>query len=110
MSYVDQVVKFIESNTGGAQLGATSNDGGFADPFTGMFGARFSDWRFANVYRKGGSRYQPSTNSSAAQSTFSDPFTGSGAYRPGQSSTGSGFEGTDPFTGEYEWKTLRHTT
>jgi hypothetical protein len=35
MSYVDQVVKFIESNTGGAQLGAASSSAGFVDPFTG---------------------------------------------------------------------------
>lgn len=35
MTYVDQVVKFIESNTGGAQLGAASSNAGFVDPFTG---------------------------------------------------------------------------
>lgn len=34
MSHVDQVVKFIEANTAGAQLG-TSESSGAADPFTG---------------------------------------------------------------------------
>ncbi|KAJ9098047.1 hypothetical protein QFC19_006482 [Naganishia cerealis] len=36
MTYVDQVVKFIESNTGGASLGdGNSSTAGYVDPFTG---------------------------------------------------------------------------
>ncbi|KAI5451503.1 hypothetical protein NCC49_001806 [Naganishia albida] len=83
MTYVDQVVKFIESNTGGAQLGAASSNAGFVDPFTG------------------GSRYQPAGNGPAAGAGYSDPFTGSGAYRPGQDSAATGFAtgASDPFTG-----------
>ncbi|KAJ9121468.1 hypothetical protein QFC22_002084 [Naganishia vaughanmartiniae] len=82
MTYVDQVIKFIESNTGGVSLGSGSSAAaGYVDPFTG------------------GSRYQPAGNGANEGATFSDPFTGAGAYRPGQSSTSSGLAGTDPFTG-----------
>ncbi|KAJ9116223.1 hypothetical protein QFC24_006814 [Naganishia onofrii] len=82
MTYVDQVVKFIESNTGGVSLGSGSSaPAGYVDPFTG------------------GSRYQPAGNGASAGAGFSDPFTGGGAYRPGQSSTSDGSAGTDPFTG-----------
>jgi hypothetical protein len=36
MTYVDQVVKFIESNTGGVSLGSgSSGAAGYVDPFTG---------------------------------------------------------------------------
>jgi phospholipase A-2-activating protein len=35
MSHVEQVVKFIEANTAGAQLGSSESSSGAADPFTG---------------------------------------------------------------------------
>ena len=34
MSYIDQVVKFIEQNTAGVQLGTGGEE--YQDPFTGM--------------------------------------------------------------------------
>jgi len=33
MSYLDEVVRFIQTNTEGVQLGATSEE--YSDPFTG---------------------------------------------------------------------------
>ncbi|KAH8117032.1 phospholipase A-2-activating protein [Phellopilus nigrolimitatus] len=80
MSYLDQVVQFIETNASGVTLSAGNE---FVDPFTGA------------------SRYQASSGSRPAggASTYSDPFTGASRYQavaPGPSApSGSG----DPFTG-----------
>lgn len=61
MSYLDQIVKFIEQNTAGINLG---NDSNYADPYTGA------------------SRYQPSVRSPAGTSSLScaDPYTGASRY------------------------------
>lgn len=99
MSHVDQVVKFIEANTAGAQLGASESSSGAADPFTGKsLSAPLRD-RVLRYATAGGSRYQPGSDS-AGGAGYSDPFTGSGAYRPGQSSLGSGGSASDPYTGK----------
>ncbi|THH03422.1 hypothetical protein EW145_g6267 [Phellinidium pouzarii] len=67
MSYLDQIVQFIERNTSAVNLSSGTD---FVDPFTGA------------------SRYQPSRNSVPTQhaSTFVDPFTGSSRYTPQPSS------------------------
>ncbi|KIK31055.1 hypothetical protein PISMIDRAFT_26052 [Pisolithus microcarpus 441] len=61
MSYLDQVVKFIEQNTAGIKLG---NDSNYVDPYTGA------------------GRYQPSVRSPADTSSLScaDPYTGASRY------------------------------
>ncbi|KAN0077151.1 WD40-repeat-containing domain protein [Tylopilus felleus] len=62
MNYIDEVVKFIEKNTAGVNLGSENN---YADPFTGA------------------SRYQPSTiqpQSTIPTSTYVDPYTGASRY------------------------------
>lgn len=58
-TYLDQIVKFLETNTGATALG-TSNA---SDPFTG------------------GSSYRSTGNGSApSDAQYRDPFTGGGAY------------------------------
>ncbi|KAG6376286.1 WD40-repeat-containing domain protein [Boletus reticuloceps] len=62
MNYIDEVVRFIEKNTAGVNLGSDSD---YVDPFTGA------------------SRYQPSTRPSSSTvptSTHVDPFTGASRY------------------------------
>ncbi|KAB5595461.1 Phospholipase A-2-activating protein [Ceratobasidium theobromae] len=63
MEYIDQVVKFIEQNTGGVQVQSSRE---FVDPYTGA------------------SRYQASQASapSGNANSFSDPFTGASRYAP----------------------------
>ncbi|EMD38180.1 hypothetical protein CERSUDRAFT_82424 [Gelatoporia subvermispora B] len=62
MTYIDEVVKFIEKNTAGVTIGPSSPQ--YADPFTGA------------------SRYQPPPRSAGSgTSDFMDPFTGSSRYR-----------------------------
>ncbi|KAF8315146.1 phospholipase A-2-activating protein [Clavulina sp. PMI_390] len=85
-SYIDQVVKFIEQNTAGQQLGTGS--GGYADPFTGA------------------SRYQASAGPAATgyggATSYQDPFTGAGGYHGSAAPTTSAPQGgsyRDPFTG-----------
>lgn len=81
LSYVDQVVQFLTTNTGGAQIGG---GGGYQDPFTG-----------AGAYHGGGS--------AATTSAYRDPFTGAGGYQPsapsGGATGGGGGGGRDPYTG-----------
>ncbi|GJE87090.1 phospholipase A-2-activating protein [Phanerochaete sordida] len=62
LSYLDEVVRFIEKNTQGVNLNSGGND--FVDPFTGA------------------SRYQASQNtSSGGGQDYMDPFTGASRYR-----------------------------
>ncbi|OSD08506.1 phospholipase A-2-activating protein [Trametes coccinea BRFM310] len=88
LSYLDEVVRFIEKNTAGTTIGASAGEQ-FADPYTGA------------------ARYQPAQAAGAAGgSEFMDPFTGASRYRapatvatpppppPPQPSTGG-----DPWTG-----------
>ncbi|KZT09614.1 PFU-domain-containing protein [Laetiporus sulphureus 93-53] len=62
LSYLDEVVRFIEKNTAGVSVGSGNNQ--LVDPFTGA------------------SRYQPMQSSVARGTTeFMDPFTGASRYR-----------------------------
>ncbi|EJF66161.1 phospholipase A-2-activating protein [Dichomitus squalens LYAD-421 SS1] len=62
LSYLDQVVQFIEKNTAGVSIGGGNNQ--LVDPYTGA------------------SRYQAAqTPSAGAASDFMDPFTGASRYR-----------------------------
>ncbi|KAH9901463.1 phospholipase A-2-activating protein [Cubamyces lactineus] len=62
LSYLDEVVRFIEKNTAGTTIGAAGEQ--FSDPFTGA------------------SRYQASqAGGSAGGTEFMDPFTGASRYR-----------------------------
>ncbi|KAM5530207.1 hypothetical protein V8D89_016121 [Ganoderma adspersum] len=62
MSYLDQVVQFIEKNTAGVNIGGANNQ--FVDPYTGA------------------SRYQATqATSGSGASEFMDPFTGASRYR-----------------------------
>ncbi|KAH9945813.1 phospholipase A-2-activating protein [Epithele typhae] len=81
LSYLDEVVRFIEKNTAGVNVG-TSNDE-FVDPYTGA------------------SRYQASQTTSSGPSEFMDPFTGASRYRaaPPVASSTPASSGGDPWTG-----------
>ncbi|KAI0086219.1 phospholipase A-2-activating protein [Irpex rosettiformis] len=85
LSYLDEVVRFIEKNTAGVKIGSSSE---YQDPFTGA------------------SRYQPAqSQASNSGSEFMDPFTGASRYRAQPSSTPSpapapvASTGGDPWTG-----------
>ncbi|KAL0946557.1 hypothetical protein HGRIS_012762 [Hohenbuehelia grisea] len=84
LTYVDEVVRFIEKNTAGVNIGTGGNE--YVDPFTGA------------------SRYQASTASTgtAPASAYMDPFTGASRYISGSGSTPSQAPSSahmDPFTG-----------
>lgn len=71
-SYLEQVVKFIESQTAGATLGGGANE--YVDPYTGA------------------SRYQSSassvpTHAAGPSTAYIDPYSGTGGYRSGTSSS-----------------------
>ncbi|TFK76208.1 phospholipase A-2-activating protein [Pluteus cervinus] len=83
-TYIDEVVRFIEKNTSGVNIGAASED--YVDPFTGA------------------SRYRAAPATQAASSEYMDPFTGASRYRstgtpqvPPAVAPSSNFG--DPFTG-----------
>ncbi|KAF8197500.1 phospholipase A-2-activating protein [Pholiota molesta] len=84
LTYLDQVVNFIEKSTAGVNIGTGGEE--YVDPFTG-----------ASRYRAA-----PSTAPAAGGSQYVDPFTGSSRY---VASPQSGTPGTqsqsyaDPFTG-----------
>jgi phospholipase A-2-activating protein len=82
LTYIDEVVKFIEKNTAGVNIGTGGDE--YVDPFTG-----------ASRYRAA-----PAAASSAA-SQYVDPFTGASRYvaSPQVTPTSSGSHGGDPFTG-----------
>ncbi|KAI0345275.1 phospholipase A-2-activating protein [Trametopsis cervina] len=87
LSYLDEVVRFIEKNTAGVSVGPSSGE--YQDPFTGA------------------ARYQPAqSQSSAGASDYMDPFTGASRYRAPQSSApaptpaaAAPSTGGDPWTG-----------
>ncbi|KAI0780583.1 phospholipase A-2-activating protein [Trametes elegans] len=81
MSYLDQVVHFIEKNTAGATIGRPNEQ--FVDPYTGA------------------SRYQASRNTaSSGASDFMDPFTGASRYRtPAAAASPPPAVSNDPWTG-----------
>ncbi|KAG6880255.1 hypothetical protein C0992_001823 [Termitomyces sp. T32_za158] len=79
LTYVDEVVKFIEKNTTGTNIGAGSEE--YIDPYTGcaIFGQGSS---FQDPYT-GTSRYTattPASPSSEVISQYMDPFTGASRY------------------------------
>ncbi|KAF9532143.1 phospholipase A-2-activating protein [Crepidotus variabilis] len=81
LTYLDEVVKFIEKNTAGVSLGGGGED--YVDPFTG-----------ASRYRS-----NPAPSSGAGQ--YADPFTGASRYvSPGSTPQPAGSsQYSDPFTG-----------
>ena len=84
LSYIDQVVQFIEKNTAGVNIGTGGEE--YVDPFTG-----------ASRYRANAG----SNNNAAAPAEYMDPFTGASRYRaqaPAQQ-TNQASQGGDPWTG-----------
>ncbi|EIN07144.1 phospholipase A-2-activating protein [Punctularia strigosozonata HHB-11173 SS5] len=85
MSYIDQVVEFINRNTQGATIGAGGSE--YIDPYTGA------------------SRYQSSSASVPAagpSNSFVDPFTGANRYAPVSSAPAPAQNPaalSDPYTG-----------
>ncbi|KAJ3722797.1 phospholipase A-2-activating protein [Lentinula guzmanii] len=84
LSYIDQVVNFIETNTAGVQLGSNEE---YVDPFTG-----------ATRYRSSGNS-APTTN--PGPSTYVDPYTGASRYTSNSAAPSSAPSSAymDPFTG-----------
>ncbi|KAF8077719.1 phospholipase A-2-activating protein [Lyophyllum atratum] len=83
LTYIDEVVKFIEKNTAGVNIGTGGED--YVDPYTG-----------ASRYRS-----TPSATSAPA-SSYQDPYTGASRYTgTPQSSAAAGPASSymDPFTG-----------
>ncbi|KZT71268.1 phospholipase A-2-activating protein [Daedalea quercina L-15889] len=80
MTYLDEVVRFIEKNAGGVSLGGGAQ---YSDPFTGA------------------SRYQPTQAAGASRGQeFMDPFTGASRYRaPTAPSPAPVASQGDPWTG-----------
>ncbi|KAF9032122.1 PFU-domain-containing protein [Hymenopellis radicata] len=83
LSYIDEVVKFIERNTSGVNLGSGADE--YVDPFTGA------------------SRYRSSAASvpTGPSSSYVDPFTGNSRYTgtPSSFTQQSNDQYMDPFTG-----------
>lgn len=72
MTYLDEVVKFIEKNTGGVSLGGGAQ---YSDPFTGMNLCVLYEGHAHHV--TGASRYQPAQAAGGNRGQdFMDPFTG----------------------------------
>lgn len=72
MTYLDDVVKFIEKNTGGVSLGSGAQ---YSDPFTGMT-PHMLHRRRAQCFI-GASRYQPAQAAAGDRNQeYADPFTG----------------------------------
>ncbi|EKM82501.1 hypothetical protein AGABI1DRAFT_34287 [Agaricus bisporus var. burnettii JB137-S8] len=79
LSYIDEVVQFIEKNTSGVNLGGGEE---YVDPYTG-----------ASRYRSSGS------NDSRGNQEYADPFTGASRYRSTGSTSAPAPPSGDPFTG-----------
>ena len=99
MSYLDEVVRFIEKNTSGVNL---SSGNEYSDPFTGELPVHITVRHLGLLLTRGpgASRYQASSNlASSAYSGSSDPFTGASRYQaqPSQAASSSGHG--DPLTG-----------
>ncbi|KAG6889830.1 hypothetical protein C0995_014307 [Termitomyces sp. Mi166 len=87
LTYIDEVVRFIEKNTSGASIGAGSEE--YVDPYTGASRYRSvpsAPSGPASSYQDpytGGSRYTGTPTTSpppAAASQYVDPFTGASRY------------------------------
>ncbi|KAF8623553.1 hypothetical protein AX15_006324 [Amanita polypyramis BW_CC] len=81
LSYIDQVVRFIEKNTAGVSLGGSTE---YIDPYTG-----------ASRYR---SIPSPVT-SPAPTSSFADPFTGASRHTNSHTPSSRHVYHSDPYTG-----------
>jgi phospholipase A-2-activating protein len=66
LTYIDEVVRFIEKNTAGVNIGTAGND--YVDPYTG-----------ASRYQSNASSVPTPTNAS----TYADPYTGASRYSGG---------------------------
>lgn len=74
LTYIDQVVQFIEKNTSGVNLGSNNE---YVDPFTGKHADH--SCRYPIIYHGiGASRYQSSASSvpTGPASSYVDPYTG----------------------------------
>lgn len=73
LTYLDEVVRFIEKNTAGVKIGGA---GEFQDPFTGT--SMLTQSCITQSYPvSGASRYQPAQSQAANSNTeYMDPFTG----------------------------------
>ena len=102
LTYIDEVVKFIEKNTAGVNIGTGGEE--YVDPYTGKHTRTL---QFIHVHDKillGASRYRSSAGPApgSAPSQYADPFTGGSRYVAGQSPTLSAPSTQshgDPFTG-----------
>ena len=100
MSYLDEVVRFIEKNTAGVSLGG--GGGQYSDPYTGTdsFMDVFEVFPDIVPVCEGGSRYQPPTGSVSSSNAGGDPFTGASRYQPTTNTSAPPHTGGgDPFTG-----------
>ncbi|KDQ61148.1 hypothetical protein JAAARDRAFT_573658 [Jaapia argillacea MUCL 33604] len=110
LNYIDEVVKFIEKNTGGVNLGVGGNE--FVDPYTGATRYTGTGGSSANAPQQsygdpytGASRYTGTGGSpaSAPQQSYGDPYTGasrySGSPAPAPTPPTSQSSFSDPFTG-----------
>ncbi|KAG6853915.1 hypothetical protein C0991_012584 [Blastosporella zonata] len=83
LTYIDEVVKFIEKNTAGVSIGTAGED--YVDPYTGA------------------SRYRSSASTaSAPASSYQDPYTGASRYTGTPQASAppvAASEYMDPFTG-----------
>ncbi|KAF9059500.1 WD40-repeat-containing domain protein [Rhodocollybia butyracea] len=95
LSYIDQVVEFINKNTSGVSLGSNED---YVDPFTG------------------GSRYRSSGNSvpthPSGSSAYVDPYTGASRYSGNSAAPPSAPSSAyaDPFTGASRYSGASQTT
>ncbi|KAF9469300.1 phospholipase A-2-activating protein [Collybia nuda] len=96
LTYIDEVVKFIEKNTTGVNIGTSGED--YVDPYTGASRYRSSAASVpatspASTYMDpytGASRYSGTPQASAPatdQNTYMDPFTGASRYSGAPQST-----------------------
>jgi len=105
LTYIDEVVKFIEKNTAGVNIGTGGDE--YVDPFTGDLSNRVYILVSSEFRRSlGASQYRaaPAPASSAA-AQYVDPFTGGSRYvaSPQTASTPSALYGGDPFTGASQY-------
>ena len=77
LSYLDEVVRFIEKNTAGVNMSNNANE--YVDPFTGAWCCYCLDPMLTHTYNhlSGASRYQPAQSTGSSGGTeYMDPFTG----------------------------------
>ncbi|KAF6763887.1 phospholipase A-2-activating protein [Ephemerocybe angulata] len=75
LTYIDQVVKFIETNTAGVAIGTGNEE--YRDPFTGASRYRSNANTGQNTAP---SEAQPAAQAPSANTNYSDPYTGASRY------------------------------